>query len=249
MFRVGSVPYLNARPIVLGLDRDPAIAYCEEVPSRLAESLRQGELDAALVSSIEATRLPNTVILDAPCIASHGPVWSVRVIGSRDVTLARTVALDGSSRTAAALTKIVYREFLKRRDVEFVPVGSAPDPTRTGADATLVIGDAALQPDAPGSHSLDLGEAWTRATQLPFVWAVWLARADIDLDALAERLRAAGHAGVPRAAELARTTVGRIAIPEAIRVPYLTQIMRYRLGDTERLALDRFFALEATTSA
>ncbi len=247
--RVGSVPYLNARPIVVGLDRDPRIEYVEHVPSRLAVLLRENALDCALVSSIEATRIDGSVILDAPCIASHGPVLSVRLVGRKDPRAAKTVALDGASRTAAMLTRIVYTQFLARTDVEFREVPPAPDPLSTGADATLVIGDAALRPQLDELESLDLGAAWTEATSLPFVYAVWLATKTTPRAVLEPILRAARDAGLPRAVELARTGARALAIPEPTAIAYLTRAIRFDLGPAEREGLRHFFSLAAAVDS
>jgi chorismate dehydratase len=245
-YRIGSVPYLNARPIVVGLDRDPSVEYSEHVPSRLADLLRENALDCALVSSIEATRIAGSQILDAPCIASNGPVLSVRLVGREDPRRARSVALDGASRTAAILARIVYARFLQRSDVEFVAAPPAPDPRATGADATLVIGDAALRPDLDELKSLDLGEAWTNETGLPFVFAVWLAREGAPKEPLERILRAARDAGVPRAAELASAGARKLGIPQATAIAYLTNAIRFDLGDAERRGLARFFELAAS---
>lgn len=244
--RIGAVPYLNARPITAGLAHRGDVDYSEHVPSRLAAMLLAGDLDCALVSSIEAGRQPGSVIVDAPCIASDGAVDSVRLFGVRDPRAARSVALDGASRTSVELTRIVYSRFLGRSDVEFRDVGPAPDPGATGADATLVIGDAALRRAARGGlESLDLGAAWTGATGLPFVWAVWLARAGRGEDELRELsvlLRSArlDAAGIERAARHGAVELG---LPESVTVPYLTRTIRYELGPRERAGLAEFLRL------
>jgi chorismate dehydratase len=243
---IGAVPYLNARPLVEGLAGERSIDYSEDVPSRLAERLRDGDLDVALVSSVEAARIPGTTILDAPCIASDGDVESVLVfargVTSGDPRQARSIALDGASRTAAALTRIVYREFFGVAP-EFVGAKSGPDPRRESADATLVIGDAALRLAATELPRLDLGRAWSDHTSLPFVWAVWLAREDCDRERIATLLRAAAARGMPRRASHAATAAAAIGIPQEVARRYLETTMRYALGRREREGLERFLAL------
>lgn len=239
-FRVGSVPYLNARPLVEGLHAERAIEFLEDVPSRLARGLDEGRLDAALVSSVEALRHPERAIVPDLCIASLGPVLSVKVFASRDARAARRVALDGASLTAAALTRIAYGRILDRHDVEFVQVGIAPDPAAASAqqvDATLVIGDKALALDRDGAPAWDLGEAWTKWTGLPFVWAVWLARDAAIATALHPILTAAYERGRTRidAFAAARPDLG---VEHARR--YLNDVMRYRLEHAELDGLRRF---------
>lgn len=247
--RIGAVPYLNARPITAGLATRHDVEYSEHVPSRLAAMLARGELDCALVSSIEAARIQGSVIVDAPCIASDGPVDSVRLFGARDPKTARSVALDGASRTSVALAKLTYSRFLGRPDVEFRDVGPAPDPRATGADATLVIGDAALRITALSQFaSLDLGAIWTASTGLPFVWAVWLERPELDANdsrALETLLRAArlDREGIARAA---REWSERLGVPESVTLPYLSRTIGYEFGTREREGLAEFLRLAAT---
>ena len=73
MKRIGSVPYLNSVPLTHGIEEQIDFV----VPSALAEKLRAGELDAALVSVTEALFHENYDILDGVAVASDGPVKSV----------------------------------------------------------------------------------------------------------------------------------------------------------------------------
>lgn len=234
--RLGSVPYLNARPLVHGLDRRPDVIYSEAVPSLLAQQLAAGALDAALVSSIESLFLPDSQIVGDHCIGTDGPAWSVKLLGRDDPARARSVALDGASLTAATLTRVAYRFLLDRTDVTFVRTDPAPDPAATGADATLVIGDAALRPDARGWQEIDLGELWTARTGLPFVWAVWLARSVADRPRLEAALAEARRAGRSQAAHFAAQATD-LGIPRDVAHAYLTRIMRYEMGPRDRQGL------------
>lgn len=238
--RVGSVPYLNARPLVHGLDADPEVVYSEAVPSALAVDLERGAVDVALVSSIERLRLPGSRLVASHGIVSDGPVWSVLLVGEGDPLAARTVALDGASLTAATLTRITYARFLGRDDVRFVRVGAAPDPAAPGADATLIIGDAALQTFAPHLRVVDLGELWTRHTGLPFVWAAWLARPGFAaLEAAGARLDRAAEGGLARITELARRGP-RYGVAPDLAARYLTDAIRFPIDERARAGLDLF---------
>ena len=241
LLRVGAVPYLNARPLVSGLADDPRVEYLEDHPSRLAARLHEGMLDCALASSIETLR-DDVRFVPGIGIASRGPVWSVRLVGREDPRHANTVALDGASLTAATLTRILFEQFWEQ-DVHFVRTDPAPDPATTGADATLIIGDPALPyalDDDRSMQSLDLGEAWTEATGLPFVWALWLARSESDLGRAEPILKKARDEGVDRDADHIRWGADRLPIAkEGIR-RYLTEIMVYDLGEAELEGLEAF---------
>lgn len=241
--RIGSVPYLNARPLVEGLCGDPSVAYLEAVPSRLAGLLREGAVDVALVSSIEALSAGFDRIVDGYCIASRGAVMSVRVIGREDPRLARSVALDGASLTAARLTRIVYERFLDRQGVLFRPAGIGPIPEDAGCDATLLIGDTALKRPFDPAHDLDLGVVWTDATGLPFVWAVWLLREGVDQAAVLPVLSRAAERGAARIEAAVEQAARELSIEPDLAREYLTRAMWYRLGPEELTGLQRFCTL------
>ena len=101
--RVGSVPYLVARPLDLGLGDEPGITLTHAVPARLVEALRAGDLDVALVSSVESFRRPGYRYIDGLAVAGRGTVSSVQLFLRRPLEELQTVALDPASRTARAL--------------------------------------------------------------------------------------------------------------------------------------------------
>lgn len=236
--RVGSVPYLNARPLVEGLAADPDIEYSESIPSRLAIELEQDRVDVALVSSVVQLKLPDALRIGDYGIVSVGPVWSVLLVGEADPLAARTVALDGASLTAATLTRIVYGTLLGRSDVQFHRTVAAPE-LAGSANATLIIGDAALQPIPKGLQAVDLGEVWTQHTGLPFVWASWLARPQRATASAAAVLDAAARRGLALRdshAEDAR----RFGVDPTRARGYLRDAIRFPIGEPEERGLRQF---------
>lgn len=172
--RLGAVSYLNVRPLVFGLDRRDDVSLRFDVPSDCARLLAAGEIDLGMVPSITYLDRPGDRIVPGVCIGSDGPVASVALYTKKPITDVRSIALDTSSRTSAMLTRIVCA---RRFDIapSFVP--HAPDlgAMLAAADAALLIGDPALFANhaALGATKIDLGEAWSTMTGLPFVWAVW----------------------------------------------------------------------------
>src|SRR6185436_4346772 len=104
--RLGAVGYLNARPHVFGLDRAPRFTLRFDVPSKCAELLHGGEVDAGLIPSIEYLRGSYAVVPDI-AIASRGPVSSVMLYTTRPMAEVRSIALDTSSRTSVALARVL----------------------------------------------------------------------------------------------------------------------------------------------
>jgi len=239
--RIGAVAYLNARPLVEGLDRDPArFALRFDAPSRCAALLADGAIDLGMIPSIEYARAADYRIVPDVSLASRGPVASVAVFARRPIAEVRTIATDASSRTSVGLLRVLCaRRFAIAP--RFETMAPDLDAMLARADAALLIGDPALFLDhrAAGLEKIDLGEEWTALTGLPFVWAFWAGRPDaIDAGAIAA-LRAARDAGVAASDAIADAYCGpaRAATGRA----YLRENMKYGLGADERAGLERYY--------
>jgi chorismate dehydratase len=248
-FRVGCVPYVNALPLVVGLAEDD-VEVVFDVPSRLATLLDAGEVQAALVSSIEALRRPGARVVDGIGIGSFGPVESVRLFSKVPYGMIQTFALDQSSLTSNRMAQIVLRESYGARPqcLAFPP---DLDAMLGVCDAALLIGDLGMTADpGRGVRILDLGEAWSDLTGLPFVWAMWTGGADLNED-LAGRLRAAyRRSGFDPAApndKAAQTLIEQGAQdagwPVARTSHYLRESVRFDLRDGGQAALRKFAEL------
>jgi chorismate dehydratase len=145
--RISIVEYLNTAPLVWGFTDGPLAGKYDlsfHVPSQCAESLRRGDVDIAIIPSIEYQRIDNVVALPGLAIAAKGEVRSLLVVSQRPIQRAKKIALDTSSRATQALVRILCAEHW---GIEPEFVQAAPDPAemlRT-ADAGLVIGDPALR--------------------------------------------------------------------------------------------------------
>ncbi len=245
--RVGAVGYLNARPLVEGLDRQPdRFAVRFDVPSRCAALLHEGAIDVGLIPSVEYLQRADYRIVPGVAIASRGPVASVALFTTRPTTAIRSVALDSSSRTSAMLLKILCADWF---DIEPKFVTMPPDLTGMlkRCDAALLIGDAALYADhePAGLDKIDLGEEWTAMTGLPFVWAFWAGRADAlapEHIAALQRARDEGLAALDRIAEAYFP-----GEPEKARIgrQYLRENIHFDLDEAALTGLRRFYEAAA----
>lgn len=243
--RVGTVPYLVARPLNFGLERERGIELVRAVPAQLVEGLRRAELDVALVSSIELFRAPGYGYVGGPAVAGRGFIASVQVFLRRPVGDLRSVVLDPASRTAQALARIT----LTRREsgVSFVEVPLGTD-ARAAANAGdhggwLRIGDTALAeylaPDA--RPVFNPSEAWTDDTNLPFVFALWIVRPGVELDeAQLDAFAAARARGIEHIDELASEASRAWKLPLAACRKYLREECRYDPGAELEPALFAF---------
>jgi chorismate dehydratase len=240
--RVGSVPYLVARPLNLGLEHEPRVELVRDVPARLVERLRAGALDVALLSSIELFREPGYAYLAGPAVAGNGYVASVQVFLRRPVGELRQVVLDPASRTAQVLARIVLGAREPGVGFEEVPLGSDPRSAaeRSDAGGWLRIGDRALIEVLEGRspHSFNPSRAWHEDTGLPFVFALWIVRPGLELLPEEVAVFAAARArGRAAAEELAREAAGTWGLPLEPCRRYLLEECLYEPGDALAPAL------------
>ena len=178
--RIAASSYLNTAPLIWsfihGPQRDQVELLTDTAPARCAEMLASGEVDAALVPIIEYQRLPDIAIVPNVCVGSKTAVRSVVLVTRKNnLKKVERVALDESSRTSAALVKIIFREFL---GFEPQVETSAPDlkSMLAHADAALIIGDPAMTIPREHFRVFDLATLWHEFTGLGFVFAMWMAR-------------------------------------------------------------------------
>lgn len=242
--RVGAVNYLNTKPLIENLTAfAPNIDLTLEVPSKLADRLREGELDVALIPVIEYFRAGDYRIVLDISIASRGPVLSVTLFSKVPWEQIRSVALDEGSRTSAALTQVLLRHrYHIHPTLQQLPLDA--DPEKLSTDAVLLIGDRAMRACLPGfAHAYDLGQEWFDWTGLPFVYAVWAVRDGVDLAGVDEALLRAKNYGVSRAGIIAQREAPQLGLDAGFCRRYLSNILSFDLGPRELAGLQRFYSL------
>lgn len=240
--RIGAVSYLNTKPLIEGLaDRRSDIDLIVDLPSRLADRLARGELDVALIPSIEFFQTPGYQIISDACIGCRGPVMSVKVLFRRPPAEVKTLALDEGSRTSAALSRILLAErFDVRPQLEPLPIGSGA--ADTTADAVLLIGDRAMHPVGETFvEEWDLGDVWCRWSELSFVFAMWVARPGVDLTGVDTLLSEARDRGVAKLEEIAHREYERKGITYETCLTYLRDNLYFYLGQRELAGLNLYY--------
>ena len=244
MVRLGAVSYLNARPLVYGLEHKTGqftIRY--DIPSECARLLHAHEIDVGLIPSIEYLRGPVPyVLVPGPAVTSRGTVASVAIYTRKEPRDIRTIAMDTSSRTSVALATVMLR---RRFNVDAEPAPMAPDldAMLARADAALIIGDTALfiEHEATGARKIDLGEEWTAMTGLPFVYACWTGWPRAVGVEDVEALRRARDEGVAQSDAVAAAYYPDDTHRQAVARRYLRDNIRYVLGSDELAGLTTFF--------
>ncbi len=254
--RLGAVGYLNARPLVYRLDRSPNFSLRFDIPARCADLLHAGDIDVGLIPSIEYLRGGALAIVPGLAIASRGAVTSVMLYTTRPVEDVRSIAMDTSSRTSVALVRVLCAKLFKIAP-KLEPLGPDLDTMLGRCDAALIIGDNALfqspvtghQSPVTGHRSpvtvIDLGQAWTGMTGLPFVYAFWAGRPDALTPAHVKELQEARDRGVADVETVAREYLKDTPERQAPGARYLRDNIKYDLGDDERAGLELFYRYAA----
>jgi len=244
--RLGAVSYLNTKPLVYGLDAHPdQFEVRFDVPAKCAELLHEGRVDLGLIPAIEYLR-GRYAIVPHISIASDGPVATVAVFTRKPIDEVKTIALDLSSRTSVALTRVLCAKHWEIAP-KFTPAEPDLDSMLQRADAALVIGDPAFEIDPAKHHvtKVDLGVEWKALTGLPFVYAMWVGRSGAATREQCDVLRQARDAGVAHLKQIAKQVSGGNTALELRSLSYLRDNLKYGLGDAEQAGLRRFYELAA----
>ncbi|MCA9014883.1 MAG: menaquinone biosynthesis protein, partial [Planctomycetaceae bacterium] len=246
--RVGAVSYLNSKPLIEDLeDLADNAELMLDYPSLLADDLAAGRIDVGLVPSIEVIRNPDYEVISNACVATQGPVLSVKMYSRVPLGQIKRLALDMGSRTSATLVRIMLAEqYGVFPEVEPLPIEQTIEATQ--ADAILLIGDRAIHtPETRFVATWDLGEEWLRWTGLPFVFAMWAVRRDQETGNLDTALCRARDKGVSLLDEIARREAPKLGIDVAVAESYLKNNLSFYLGPAECCGLRLFQELAIKT--
>jgi chorismate dehydratase len=231
VIRLGRISYVNMAPVFYRLEAD--VAEIAGVPTELNRLLLAEELDVAPIPSIEYARNADRLrILPRLCVSSEGAVDSIQLVSRTPLEHVRSVAVTPESATSVVLTRVLLPQ------AEQVPL-------RDEADATLLIGDAALRSafEDPTPH-YDLGRLWLERTGLPMVFAVWAAPEPLPagLEELEEALVASVRRARAEPERLAFEASERYGYPAGFLARYFEKL-RYSFGPRERAGLVTFLKL------
>jgi chorismate dehydratase len=244
--RLGAVSYLNTKPLVYGLDAHPdQFDVRFDVPAKCAELLHENKVDLGLIPAIEYLR-GDYAIVPGIAIASDGDVATVAVFTRKPMAQVETLALDLSSRTSVALTRVLCA---RRWQIapKFTPAEPDLEAMLQKADAALVIGDPAfdIDPARHGVTKVDLGGEWKALTGLPFVYAMWVGRPGAASAAQCRALQQARDRGVANLAAIAQQVSGGDRALEHRALAYLRDNLKFELGAAEQAGLRKFHELAA----
>lgn len=251
--RISAISYLNTAPLMWDFEHGDAgsseagsseaglsearsaFAISYTIPSQCAADLRTGSADIGIVPVAAYAGTPDLVILPGVAIASRRAVQSILLVSKVPLEKIGTVALDTSSLTSVALTKVLFTKWWGGGRT-FSSMAPDIDQMLAVHDAGLVIGDPALKIDRSRYITYDLAEEWIRLTGKPFVFAFWAVRqaalkdapADLDLAGVFQKSRDHGLAQ-GSLHQIAREWAPRLGLSEAQVKSYLTNNIHYYL--------------------
>lgn len=264
--KISAISYLNTAPLLWDFERPLANSDFElsyTIPSGCAEALRTGAADIGIIPAAAYATIPDLFIIPDVAIAARHQVRSILLIGRRTppsvskeewLRGVRTVALDTSSMTSVALTKILFAEWMGGAR-EYEPMAPDLESMLSNCDAALIIGDPALQIDRSHYFTLDLAEEWVARTGKPAVFAFWAIRqqslAGHDLAAIARAFKDSRDHGlaVENLEAIAQKWALSLGLAVEIIRAYLTQNIYYYLDDPCLQALQLFYRLGAKVGA
>lgn len=267
--RISIVQYLNTAPLVWGFTNGRLAGKYDlsfTVPSQCAEALRTGAADIAIIPAIEYQRIPNLVALPDLAIAAQNCVRSLLIAAKKPIEQVRSIALDCSSRSTQALTRILAEEHWKITPEFFETEPDLPAMLEK-ADAAMIIGDPALRisialekesavsqqgravcraatlgmASAEILHIYDLVGEWRRFSSLPAVMAVWAARPEVITPEVLSDFAASRNFGMTQITAICLEAARELELPQPALESYLRHNIDFSLGEENRRGLERYF--------
>lgn len=269
--RISIVEYLNTAPLVWGFTEGPLAGKYDlsfTVPSQCAEALRSGQADVAIIPAIEYQRIEDVVALPGMSVAAKGEVRSILVVAKKPIEKAKRVALDSSSRSSAALVRLLAAGYWGSQP-EFID--AEPDPAAMLAenDAALVIGDPALRiavkmdflaanrpsqgeccqgdsedlpvPGYPALFVYDVAYQWREMTGKPCVLALWAGRRSAITPEVVADFEASKQYGMERIGEIAEAASLKLDLPPEALASYLRENIDFSLDEENLAGLRLYF--------
>jgi chorismate dehydratase len=247
LHRVGCVSYLNARPLITGLDDEPGVEVRTDVPARLLAELESGEVDVALCPVFDFfASSQELALLPVGAIGCEGPTLTVRLYSQVPIDQITTLHADTDSHTSVALAQVLLAKLFKvfPTMVDYdAREGTAEGRIEESPQAMLLIGDKVVTGSPLAvqyPYQMDLGEGWHDLTGLPFVFAIWMTRAETDLGGLPAKLSARLDANLPQRMIIAERYAEQHGWPNDLAEHYLVDVLKYKVSQQALEAIGRF---------
>lgn len=240
--RITAVSYYNTLPFIYGLKHSMLLSGFSlslDVPSECARKLKEDEADIALIPVGALPGLPYYEIIGDLCIGADKDVKSVLLLSNSDINQIRTIYLDTDSRTSVNLVKILASKFWNI-EPSWKSIADKPE-KMAETDGMVLIGDKTFGLNTQYEYCFDLAGEWIKFTQLPFVFAVWVANKSIS-DEFKSSFTAALNWGVEHKDESV-VMAEKLHISKEALLSYLHNDISYPLNMKKKEGMNLFLKL------
>jgi chorismate dehydratase len=238
--KISVVSYLNSKPFIYGLEHSPVIDNIDlqlDLPSVCAQKLINGEVDLGLIPVAVIPQLKESYIISDFCIGAVGKVNSVMLYSDVALGEITEVLLDYQSRTSVTLAQVLAANFWMISP-EWIKAEENYENRIGGTTAAVIIGDRTFGLSGNYKYEYDLAEEWQKFTQLPFVFACWVANKKLSREFIDQFNKALTY-GLDHRPELIEKleSSGRYNTDVA---EYLNKSISYGLDTQKKKALELF---------
>ncbi len=242
MIKISAVSYLNTYPFIYGLenaDFKHEFTVEKDVPAICAQKLIDGVVDIGLIPVAVIPYVKNAEIITDYCIGAIAKVKTVLLLSHQPLNKISKIYLDFESRTSVQLVKVLAQNYWKINP-EWEKLPPNFNHTLNNDEAVVLIGDKTFSTNGHYPYSYDLASEWYNFTNLPFVFACWVANKKLSNDFLS-KLNNTLKYGVEHINET--VTSFKDIIPVNVDAKdYFTNNISYRLDEEKRKGMALFFS-------
>ena len=238
--KISAVSYLNSKPFIYGLQHSELLNEIDlslDIPSDCAQKLITKKVDVGLIPVSAITQLNEHYIISDYCIGAQGKVASVMLYSAVPLNEIKNILLDYQSLTSVTLVKVLAKNFWKIHP-EWTSTAASFENLIGGTTAAVIIGDRTFDLENKYKYSYDLADEWQKFTQLPFVFACWVANKKLP-DSFIKTFNMALKQGLDNRSELIRELKIRNQYSTDIDL-YLNNTISYNYDPAKKQALELF---------
>ena len=241
---LGTVPYLNALPLIWALEQRRDVELVRLLPSQLGAKLQSGEMHASLSPVFDVLSGIGEGILGNGIVGATCEVRSVLLFHRGPIEQMKRVALDSSSHSSVNLTRVLLRDFYQTSPL-FVDARPDLNAMLRDNDGAVLIGDPALEAAQTSGNweILDLARAWHDFTGLSFTFAAWTERRGLVQEEALELsaiLNEARDVGVRNIDAIGQENPTNSPLSRQIRESYLREAIQYHFLPSHQAGLREF---------
>lgn len=243
--KISAVSYLNSKPFIYGLQHADLIQDIDlslDMPSACAQKLIDNKADIGLIPVSAIPQLKEHYIISDYCIGAQGKVTSVMLYSDVPLNEIKNILLDYQSLTSVTLIKVLAKNFWKI-DPQWMQTITNFESLIDTTTAAVIIGDRTFGMAGKYKYAYDLAEEWQKFTQLPFVFACWVANKKLPDDFITAFNEALKH-GLDSRAELIHELKAHDEYSTDIDL-YLNNSISYNYDDAKKQALQVFLDYSA----